>query len=195
MRVILTDDVVGVGDIGESIKVKSGYARNFLIPRKLAIETGSATAREIAHKMKQIELKKKKMKSVAEAQGERLVGTSVGLELRVGSGGKVFGSVSARDIAEKLNNKGYELDRRRVLLFEPLKKIGRHTVRVKLHAEVLIDIAVIIKPVAADAEQEDKETKEAKESIEQKSEKRKPKGQGKKRASELSSENNKSAEE
>ena len=87
MRVILTDDVVGVGDIGEIVRVKAGYARNFLIPRGLAMEVGTASGRAIAHKSRQLEAKKKRMKGAAQAQSEKLAETLLRLELRVGTGG------------------------------------------------------------------------------------------------------------
>lgn len=168
MRVILTNDVVGVGDIGEEVRVKPGYARNFLIPRGLAIESGSADAREIEHRMRQIEAKKKRLKAGAEEQAANLSQMSVVLELRVGTGGKVFGSVGTRDIAEKLKQQGFEIDRRRVLLGDPIKKIGTQKVRVKLHPEVTVEVPVTVNAVAATKEQEEEETEGARQAIEEK---------------------------
>ncbi len=173
MRVILTDDVVGVGDIGEIVRVKAGYARNFLIPRGLAMEVGTASGRAIEHKTRQLEAKKKRMKDSAQAQAERLSELKVELELRVGSGGKVFGSVHGRDIVEKLKGLGYEIDRRRVLLHEPIRKLGIHNVRVKLHAQVVSELKVEVKGIAATDEQEMIETEAAKMAVELAASKRK----------------------
>lgn len=166
MKVILTEDVVGVGDIGDTVKVRPGYARNFLIPRGLAMESATASARVIAHKMKQIEAKKRKLKGEAEELQKKLTSITVKLALRVGTGGKVFGSVSARDIAREITAGGLEIDRRRVLIEEPIKKIGTHHVKVKLHPEVVAEATVIISATEASKDQEAEETKDAKEAIE-----------------------------
>jgi large subunit ribosomal protein L9 len=172
MRVILTDDVVGVGDIGELVRVKAGYARNFLVPRGLAMEVGSSSAKMLAHRSKQLEAKKKRMKVAAQTEADKLSGTGVEVELRVGTGGKVFGSIHGRDIAEKLKLAGFEVDRRRVLLSEPIRKLGDHQVKVKLHADVVIMVKVTVKGVAATKEQEEQETQQARQAIEEATSKR-----------------------
>lgn len=144
MKVILTDDVVGLGDIGESIQVRPGYARNFLIPRGLAFESGSATAKVMAHRMRQVESKKKALKEQAESRASKLRGFVVPLELRVSEGGRVFGSVTARDIAAKMSELGHDIDRRRVMITDAIKKLGEHAVAVKLHQDVETEIKVVI---------------------------------------------------
>lgn len=169
MKIILTDDVVGVGDIGQEVKVKAGFARNYLIPRGLALESGSVGAKEAEHRMRQIEAKKKRMKVAAEAEADKLAQASVVVELRVGSGGKVFGSVGTRDIAQKLAAQGFDVDRRRVLLGDPIRKIGTQSVRVKLHSEVIVEVPVKVNAIAASKEQEAEETEEARQAIEEKS--------------------------
>jgi len=175
MNVILTDDVVGLGDIGERVSVKPGYARNFLIPRGLAIETSSASGKVIAHKMLQIEAKKKKLKATAQDKAKELEARKIKLALRVGSNGRVFGSLSAKDIAAALEAEGYDVDRRRVVLPEPIKKIGEHRVRVKVHAEVEAWVKVEVVEMAATAEEEEKETAKARAEMEEKSSKKKEK--------------------
>lgn len=161
MQVILTDDVSGLGDIGQSVKVKPGYARNFLIPRGLAVEVGSRSARAEAHKMRQIDAKKRRMKGAADEVASRVRNAELKFELRVGSGGKVFGSVGAKDIAEGLVAAKIEIDRRRVVLAEPLKKIGVHFVEVKLHPEVSAQVKVVVTSLEASADEEKQETAEA----------------------------------
>lgn len=184
MRVILTDDVVGVGDIGELVRVKPGYARNFLIPRGLAMEAGSSSAKVLTHRSKQLEAKKKRMRLAAQTESERLSGTNVAVELRVGSGGKVFGSIHGREIVEKLKAAGFEVDRRRILLHEPIRKLGEHQVKVKLHADVVAMVKVTVKGVAATKEQEEQETEAAREAIEEAASKR----QGKEEAEDAAGE-------
>ena len=166
MQIILTDDVAGVGDIGETVAVRAGYARNFLIPRGLAIETQAASAKSIAHKMRQIEAKKRQLKSVAEERAKALEALVLEFGVRVGSGGRVFGSVSARQIAEKLQELGYEFDRRRILLVEPIKRVGPRKVKVKLHADVTVEIEVVVNAIAATAQEEQIETISARDSLE-----------------------------
>ena len=172
MKVILTDDVVGVGDIGEIVRVRAGYARNYLIPRGLAMEAGTASGNAVMHKSRQLEAKKKRMKDSSQAQADKLSEAEVSLVLRVGSGGKVFGSIHARDIAERLKALGFEIDRRRVLLSEPIRKLGSHSVKVKLHAEVVAVLKVEVKGIAASEEQEEQETEAARQAIEAAAKKR-----------------------
>ena len=166
MQVILTDDVVGLGDIGDTVAVKPGYARNFLIPRGFAIESKAKNARFVEHKRRQIDAKKAAMKTDAEKRAEDLRNTSLKTELRVGSGGKVFGSLSARDIKKLLDEAGFVVDRRRVLLPEPIKKIGTHLVSVKLHADVITQVKLDVVALEATAKQEKQETEAAKAQIE-----------------------------
>jgi len=184
MRIILTDDVVGLGDIGETVNVKPGYARNFLIPRGMAIETGSSSAKEAAHRSRQIEAKRRRMKGTAEEKAKNLQGSEVRMELRGGAHGKVFGSIVARDIAAKLAEMGYELDRRRVLLTEPIKRVGEHAVRIKLHQEVETEIKVIVTARESTRDEEDADVSAAKASIEEQSEKQNEKSAARDESSE-----------
>jgi large subunit ribosomal protein L9 len=154
MKVILTEDVVGLGDIGANVVVRPGYARNFLIPRGLAIETQARSAKSIAHKMLQIEARKRRLKKAAEDFAGNLRSLVLTFSLRVSSGGKVFGSISTRDIAAKLVEAGHDIDRRRVLLTEPLRKPGTHFVKVRLHPEVTVQVKVVIEQLAASKETE-----------------------------------------
>jgi len=168
MRVILKDDVVGLGDIGQEVSVKAGYARNYLIPQALAIEAGSKNASSIAHQMKQIEKRKNEKKVESEKIAESLRDIELVQELRVTTGGKVFGSVTNRMIAEALQSQGYDIDRRRVLLSDPIKKLGVHFVGVKLHPEVQVQLKVNVKEKAATEEEEQAEAQKLKQSLEEK---------------------------
>lgn len=166
MEIILTEDVVGVGDIGERIRVKGGFARNYLIPRGLAFEAQSASAKQLAHQVRLIETKKRKLKGSAEEAASDIRNLTLQFELRVGSSGKVFGSVSNRDIADKLATLGYKLDRRRVVVDEPIKKLGTHFARVKLHAEVETQVKVEVLAIAASDEDEQRAIDQARDSLE-----------------------------
>ena len=169
MQIILTDDVVGLGDIGETVNVKPGYARNFLIPRGLAIETGSSSAKEAGHRSRQIDAKRRRMKGTAEEKAKSLQGAEIRMELRGGGHGKVYGSILARDITAKLAEMGYELDRRRVLLAEPIKRVGEFPVRVKLHQEVETEIKIIVSARESTKDEEATDVASAKSSIEERS--------------------------
>jgi large subunit ribosomal protein L9 len=178
MDILLVDDVAGVGDIGEVVRVRPGFARNYLIPKGYAIEASARSAKDINHKMKQIEAKKKRLKLEAQKLADDWKKIKVTRSLRVGSGGKVFGSVNARDIADALKEQSsIEIDRRRILLAEPLRKLGTFSVAVKLHAEVTSEFSVEITPAAATEEEEKKAAEEARIQIENASRKKKLKEQ------------------
>ena len=166
MEIVLAQDVVGLGDVGQRVVVKSGYARNYLLPQGMAVEIGSASARQAAHKMKQVEAKKKRFKVEAEKLVEQIKALTIGLELRVGKSGKVFGSLSTRDISAKLKENGFDIDRRRVLLSEPIKKIGEQSVEIKLHPEVTTELKLNVKAIKATKEDEKEEASEVKQKIE-----------------------------
>lgn len=167
MQIILTEDVVGVGDIGETIRVKPGFARNYLIPRGLAVEANAASARKAAHQARLIEAKKAKLRSAAEELSQRLSAATVITELRVGVGGKVFGSITARDLADQLTALGFDIDRRRILLPEPIKKLGTQEVRVKLHPDVISRVKVTVNARGASQEEVEQEVEEARTHMEE----------------------------
>lgn len=166
MEVILKSDVLGVGDIGETVKVRGGYARNFLVPRGLAVETGAKNAKKIAHEIRQIGAKKKSLLVEAQKFANSIEQAQVELSLRVGKGGKVFGSISTKDISEKLKEIQFDIDRRRVLLEEPIRKIGTHFVSIKLHPEVKAKLKVVISKADATKEEDEREAKEARSNLE-----------------------------
>ena len=167
MRVILTEDVGGLGEIGETVTVKPGYARNFLIPRGKALEMEARNAKQVKHQMLQIEAKKKKLKAESQAVAERIRELSVQFQLKVNQAGRVFGSIGAKDIAERLTELGFVTDRRKVTLTEPLKKVGTHFVKIRLHGEVEVQLKVSIEATEATKEDEEKAVKTAKAQIEE----------------------------
>ncbi len=166
MQVILTEDVVGLGDIGETVTVKPGYARNFLIPRGTAIELASASAKQVEHMSRRINAKKRQLKGAAEERAKEVSSLTLEFTLRGASGGKVFGSIGNRDIAAKLLEQGIEIDRRRVMIAEPIRSIGEHKVSVKLHPEVTANLTVVVNKAKATEEEEAQETEEARANLE-----------------------------
>jgi large subunit ribosomal protein L9 len=137
MKLILREDVENLGKGGELVEVRAGYGRNFLIPRGLAVVANAKNVRELEHQRKVAEAKAAKLKQSAEAVARRLAETPVTLTRKVGEQDKLYGSVTALDIAEALAARGLQIDRRSIDLAEPIKVVGDHEVPVKLHREVI----------------------------------------------------------
>ena len=145
MQVILLDKVINVGGLGEIVKVKDGYARNFLIPQKLARRATESNKAEF--EAKRAELEKAAAAKLAEmqAQGEKLGGTTVKLTQKAGVDGRLFGSVTNADIAEELVKTGYKVAKAQVRLPNgPIKTVGDSTVSVQLHTDVVVEITVTV---------------------------------------------------
>ena len=145
MQVILLDKVVNLGNLGEIVKVKDGYARNFLIPQGRARRATEANKAEF--EAKRVELEKAASAKLAEmqAQGEKLAGTTVKLTQKAGVDGRLFGSVTNFDIAEELNKLGYKVAKAQVRMPSgPIKTVGESTVSVALHTDVVVDINVTV---------------------------------------------------
>lgn len=150
MEVILQEDFPSLGYIGDRVSVRRGYARNFLLPRGIAVEASSSNAKILNHKIAGINAKKAKKKAEAEALGERIKTQKLEFKLKAGGAGKSFGSVTSRDVEAQLKEQGFEIDRRQVKLTDPLRAAGQYTVQIKLHSEVLVPVSVTLisdKPV------------------------------------------------
>ena len=142
MEVILRDHVENVGKRGEVVKVADGYARNFLLPRKLALPATEGNRKHVERERKIMEGREAEEKSQAEAIASRLSTVDITIARRVGETEQLYGSVTASDIAEFLKTKGFEIDRRKLILPEPIKTIGEHDVPLKLHREVTAPLKV-----------------------------------------------------
>lgn len=147
MEVILREDFLPLGYVGDTVNVKRGFARNFLIPRGVAIESSSQNERALKHKLSAIVAKRIKKKAEAEAFGNTLSQIIVEFTLKMGAGGKSFGAITARDVEGALKNLGYTVDRRQIRLVEVIKTPGQHKAEVKLHSEVTVPLQ--IKVIAA----------------------------------------------
>ena len=142
MEIILTQDIPNLGNKDEIITVKSGYARNYLIPKRLAIIATSSAKKIHAENLKQKVHKEEKIKNEVLELAEKLKDIKLAIGAKTSSKGKIFGSVNAIQIAEALKEKGFEIDRRDITLEEDLiKEIGIYTVAIKLHKEVNIEIS------------------------------------------------------
>jgi large subunit ribosomal protein L9 len=144
MEVILREDIETLGNRGSVVKVADGYARNFLLPKKLAVVATDAN-RNIVEQERQSWLRKEaKLKTDAEDLAKLLSGVTLTFRHRVGENDQLFGSVTAKDIAEALEKQSFHIDRRKVHLDEPIKTLGEHKVQLRLHREVSTDIPVIV---------------------------------------------------
>jgi large subunit ribosomal protein L9 len=144
MEVILREHVDNLGKRGEVVKVANGYARNFLLPRKLALAVTEANKRQIEREREAAEARELEEKSQAEAFSQRLSQTEIEIARRVGENNTLYGSVTSSDIANALAAKGFEIDKRKIQLAEPLKALGEKIVPIKVHREVTSQVKVTI---------------------------------------------------
>lgn len=151
MKVILREDVYNLGKSGELVSVKEGYARNYLLPRNLAMLASTANVRQLEHEKQVIELRQQKLKGAAQEQAKKLEGVKITIKRKVGEQDKLFGSVTALDIAESLATAGHKVDRRLIHLPEPIKSVGAFTVELRLHREVTANLSVTVEGEASAA--------------------------------------------
>ena len=142
MEIILREHVEHLGKRGEIVKVADGYARNYLLPRKLALPATDGNKKHVERERKIMETRESEEKGQAEAVASRLNAIDIVIARRVGDTDQLYGSVTSGDIAEFLKAKGFEIDRRKLILPEPIKAIGEHTVPLKLHREVTVPLKV-----------------------------------------------------
>ena len=155
MDVILTENVKNLGTIGEVVKVKPGYGRNFLVPQGLAVEASEAKLKEVEHHKRQLNRKAEKLSQEAADVKARIEAVECTFVHKASEEGKLFGSVTSMEIAESLASQGIEIDRRKILLEQPIKELGEHSIDIKLNAGVnaIVKINVIsedAQPVSAD---------------------------------------------
>lgn len=144
MQVILREDVEKLGKIGDLVKVADGYARNFLVPGKKAIEATPKNLNAMNHAKKMVSDRLRKLKKEAAADADRIKSLSVTIKAKVGEEGKLFGSVTSMDIVEAMKAQGVVIDKRKLVLDEPIKRLGDFTITVKLHSDVTADFKVSV---------------------------------------------------
>jgi large subunit ribosomal protein L9 len=143
-NVLLREDVDDLGARGEIVRVKAGYARNYLLPRRLAVQATAGNVRQIEQERAALLKKEARERGAAEGQAEQLRRLTLNFTRRVGEHGMLYGSVTSMDIAEALKQRGYEVDRRRIVLREAIKEPGEYSVPVRLHREVTVEIPVTV---------------------------------------------------
>ena len=146
MEVILMQDLIHTGKRGEIVKVKPGYARNYLIPRGLALEATTGNRRLFEQQRAKIEAQHENQRVAAAEIADKIAGLEVVIAKRVGEQGVLYGSVTATEIAEALEAKGVEIDRRRIDLEGGIKAVGDHPVRIDLHSEVTAELIIRVVP-------------------------------------------------
>jgi len=144
MKVILQKDVPNLGDAGDIKEVADGYARNYLLPRKLVIPADESSRRVVEHQKRLIRIKKEKRKKQSQKTAESLAGMELRIAARVGEEGKLFGSVTSMDIAKSLKERGFEIDKRKIVIEQPIKQEGEYTVVIKLDEGQSVEIKVIV---------------------------------------------------
>ena len=162
--ILLREDVEALGGRGEIVKVKAGYARNYLLPHGLATLATKGNVKQIEQERTALLKRASEEKATAELQKEQMGVIELAFERKAGEGGTLFGSITSMDIAEALQAKGYEIDRKRISLRQPIKETGEYTVNVKLHREVVLQVPVTVTAEGGEAVEEkaDKKGRKAK---------------------------------
>jgi large subunit ribosomal protein L9 len=148
VQVILREELPNLGTIGDVVKVKPGYARNYLLPRGLAVEASTRNLHELEHQKRVIADKRLREQKSAAAIADKLAGVKLVFEVRAGEDGKLFGSVTNQDIHRQLEDRGFAIERRRILLEEPIKNLGSHEVVVHVGPDTRTTIKVDVTAVA-----------------------------------------------
>ncbi len=146
MKVILTSDVAKIGKSGELKDVADGYARNYLIPQKLAVPAAGGAYRAWQHDIANREEKRQRERGEAEIAANRIGSTTLTMGVKVGEGGKLYGSITTQDIADALGRRGITVDKHKVDLDQPLKSLGTYKVAVKVYAGMTPEVTVVVEP-------------------------------------------------
>jgi large subunit ribosomal protein L9 len=146
MEVILREHVDNLGRRGDVVKVAEGYARNYLLPRKLALAVTTANKRQIERERASAEARDAEEKAGAEALAQRISQVDIEITRRVGENDTMYGSVTTADVAQALAAKGFEVEKRRIALPEAIKSVGEHTVPVKIHRDVIAQVKIKVVP-------------------------------------------------
>jgi large subunit ribosomal protein L9 len=142
MKVFLKEEVKNLGSIGEVVSVSDGYARNYLFPKKLAVEANTKNLKEFEHNKRIIQEKAARIKGEMKNAADRLSSVSLTIKAKAGEEEKLFGSVTNMDIAEALKEAGYDIDKKKIVLEEPIKRLGEYSVEVKIDSEISAQVKV-----------------------------------------------------
>ncbi len=144
MKVILTENVDAVGQIGDLVNVAPGFARNFLFPKNLAMEATGKNIRELEHKKRLLAQKREKIRQEMLSLAERLNQVVIKMSRKVSEEDKLYGSVSATDIAKALEDRGFEIQRKAIIMEQPIKQLGEETVQIRVDTQITANIRVVI---------------------------------------------------
>ncbi len=142
MKVILKEDISNLGEIGSIVNVADGYARNYLIPKKIVVEANDRNIKASEHEKRIIQNKIKKLKSGGEEMATKISSISLSIKAKAGEEGKLFGSITSLDISKALAEEGFDIDKRKIILDNPIKRIGDYTIKVRIHPEVTANLSV-----------------------------------------------------
>jgi len=144
MQVILREDVKALGKMGDVVNVKDGYARNFLIPKGIAVEADPRNIKTLEHEKRKIQEAANRAKTSAEELASKLSSVKIAISAKAGEEDKLFGSVTAMDIADALKKEGFDIDKKKISLGEPIKRLGNYAVNIKVHpefsAQIIVDV-------------------------------------------------------
>jgi large subunit ribosomal protein L9 len=146
MEVILREHVDNLGRRGDVVKVATGYARNYLLPRKLALPVTQASQRQIERERANAEARDAEERAGAEALSQRMAALDISIARRVGENKTMYGSVTSADITQALKAKGFDVDKRKIVLPEPIKSVGEHAIAVKIHRDVTAEVKIKVVP-------------------------------------------------
>jgi len=144
MKLILKEDVKTLGKMGAIVDVAEGYAKNYLIPKKLAVEAITKNIKALEHQKKVIQEKAKKVRNSAQSLSEKISSLNLTIKAKAGEEEKLFGSITSMDIADALKNEGIEIDRKKIVLEEPIKRLGSYTVGVKIYPEITAQLNITV---------------------------------------------------
>jgi large subunit ribosomal protein L9 len=142
MKVFLREDVKHLGKMGEIVNVADGYARNYLIPKNAAVEANTKNIKEFEHHKRIIEEKAAKVREASRSMAEKLSSVTLTIKAKAGEEDKLFGSVTSMDIADALKAEGYDIDKKKISIEEPIKRLGEHSVEIKVNADVSAHVKV-----------------------------------------------------
>ncbi len=142
MKVILKEDVKSIGSMGQIVDVADGFGRNYLVPKGLAVEANIKNIKSLEHEKKVIQEKVKKIKNQAQDLAGRVSDTTLVIKAKAGEEGKLFGSVTTMDIVEQLKNAGIDIDKKKIILEEPIKRVGSYSIKIKIHPEIATEVNV-----------------------------------------------------
>lgn len=151
MKVFLKEDVRSLGKMGEVVNVADGYARNYLIPKDIAVEANMKNVREFEHQKKTIKERADKIRESSKNLADKLSAITLTIKAKAGEEGKLFGSVTTMDIAEALKSEGHDIDKKKIHMEEPIKRLGSYTAEIKVHPEVTAKVAVQVVSDVSDA--------------------------------------------